>query len=134
MTSSRDAVTALIEDVISDTALTNPEAVGARFAEDAVYLVGPGFELVKGRAAIVAELVRQTTTFADLSIDVTAWVADEARAVTERTDTFTLRHNNVVVQNPVVAVFDVNADGLITGWREYWDMGTVAKAIALPRA
>jgi limonene-1,2-epoxide hydrolase len=112
---------AVVDGLLADLPTGDPRVLAERFTADAVYQVGPGMPLVQGRSAIAAELARQLTTYSDLAITTRSVVADGAMVCTERVDEFTLAHNGVRATNPVVAVFEVTADGLIAAWREYWD-------------
>jgi limonene-1,2-epoxide hydrolase len=104
-----------------------PEDLAAFFAESAEYLMVPGTPPIQGRAAIAAELERQRGTFTDLHISLSVVASDGSHVFTERVDEFTLTHNEVRASNPVTAVFAVNPEGLITGWREYWDRLALAR-------
>ncbi|HVE74335.1 MAG TPA: limonene-1,2-epoxide hydrolase family protein [Mycobacteriales bacterium] len=46
----------------------------------------------------------------------------------ERTDAFDFPNGSVAI--PVMGVFEVNDEGLITLWRDYFDMRTVETALA----
>jgi len=47
--------------------------------------------------------------------------------LTERTDTFTI--NGAKAPIPVMGAFDLR-DGLITGWRDYFDLGLTTKMMS----
>ena len=126
---AREVVETLLERLHSGAILTDPDSVGALFAADASYLVGPEFPLVTGRDGVVAEIKRQTGTYSDLVVTMLAVISDGSSVVTERIDEFTLTHNGVRAANPLLAVFDVNPAGQITSWREYWDAQSLGKFI-----
>lgn len=127
---AREVVELLLEKLVSGELESDPGAVTALFAEDVEYLGGPGMELVVGRPGLEAEFARQLKTYSDLSITTSLIASDGSTVTTERVDEFTLTHNGVRAANPLLAVFEVNDDGLITAWREYWDALSLGKAIS----
>ena len=50
---------------------------------------------------------------------------------TERTDHVTLHAGDRKVGSRVCAVFELNDEHLIIGWREYWDTGDVMKQMGV---
>ena len=101
--------------------------VAELFAHDAAYQINvPARDQLVGREAIIAELARQAGDFTDLVSELLAIVSDDRRVVTERVDHVTMRHSNERVTTPVLAIFEVDGDGRIRGWREYWDALSLA--------
>jgi len=54
--------------------------------------------------------------------DILNLVADDQRVVTERVDTFNLLDGSTIEKLPVLGIFEFDADGKISAWREYWDL------------
>jgi limonene-1,2-epoxide hydrolase len=100
----------------------NLNRVSALFAPDATYQINvPAREKLVGRDAIVSELERQAGDYTDCGYEVLTVVSDDRHVITERVDHVTMLHDGTRVSNPLLAIFEVNGDGLIQSWREYWD-------------
>jgi limonene-1,2-epoxide hydrolase len=79
----------------------------------------PGGPTLRGREAIRADIERQLG-FATFMRCGPIHVASNGPIVfTERTDEF--RSRDLVVEHHLVAVFEVDDDGKIAAWREYFD-------------
>jgi limonene-1,2-epoxide hydrolase len=114
------------------------DAIVSMFTEDAVWqLWVPGGPTLRGRDAIRTDIARQVT-FARFMRCGAMHISSTDRVVfTERLDTF--RSGDVTVRHALVAVFEVEPDGLISAWREYFDPGDVDRQLkaaqaAVPRA
>jgi limonene-1,2-epoxide hydrolase len=100
----------------------NLARVTAMFTENASYQVGvPARAPVYGREAIAAELARQAGDYKDCQCEILTVVSDDQYVITERVDHVTMLAEETRVSNPLLAIFEVNEDGLIVSWREYWD-------------
>jgi limonene-1,2-epoxide hydrolase len=100
----------------------NLNRVIALFAPDATYQINvPAREKLVGRDAIVSELERQAGDYKDCQCEVLTVVSDDRHVITERVDHVTMLHDGTRVSNPLLAIFEINGDGLIQNWREYWD-------------
>jgi limonene-1,2-epoxide hydrolase len=75
-------------------------------------------EPLRGRAAIEEEL-RQILSVA----------SNGAQVFTERADTVTMRKDDRNVTVLVCAVFDIDDNGKIHYWREYWDLADIEAQI-----
>jgi limonene-1,2-epoxide hydrolase len=98
------------------------------FAEDAVYHNIP-IAPVEGRAAIEAVLkqfVGPATTSAEFEVRNLA-VAGRV-VLTERVDRFSIDGKDVAL--PVMGSFEVDEDGRIRAWRDYFDMNQFSKQLA----
>ena len=94
-------------------------------AEDAWYQIAvPTIAPIRGRANILAELLRMKSKVADQKHEMKNVAASGNVVFTERVDQ-SLR-NGRWVPIPLVAVFEVNARGEISAWREYLDLGHAA--------
>lgn len=97
----------------------------APLAEDAWYQIAvPTIAPIRGRANILAELLRMRSKVADQKHEMKNVAANGNVVFTERVDQ-SLR-NGRWVPIPLVAVFEVNARGEISAWREYLDLGHAA--------
>ena len=63
--------------------------------------------------------------------EVLTVVSDDRYVITERIDHVTMLHNNVRVHNPLLAIFEIDDDGLIVNWREYWDALSLSHRIGV---
>jgi limonene-1,2-epoxide hydrolase len=140
MGATQEAIITTFMGLWGDGTVEEPdvEAIVTMFTEDAVWqLWVPGGPILRGRDAIRRDIARQVT-FARFMRCGPIHIASTDRVVlTERLDTF--RSGDVTVHHALVAVFEVEPDGLISAWREYFDPGDVdrqlkAARVAVPRA
>jgi limonene-1,2-epoxide hydrolase len=102
------------------------DAALAPLADDASYqIVVPTIAPIHGRGAIKAELLRMKAKVAEQKHEMKHVAASGGTVFTERVDQ-SLR-NGRWVAIPLVAVFEVDATGRITAWREYLDLGHAAQ-------
>jgi limonene-1,2-epoxide hydrolase len=102
------------------------------FAEDGYYQpLVPATARIKGRVAVAAALEKQYRTYYECRCEIHASAAMGRHVFTERTDYVTLHAGDRKVGSRVCAVFEMNDDGLIAGWREYWDTGDVMRQMGI---
>lgn len=102
------------------------------FAPDGYYQpLVPATARIKGRAAIAAALEKQYRTYYECRCEIHASAAMGRFVFTERTDHVTLHAADRKVGSRVCAVFEMDEDGLIAGWREYWDTGDVMQQMGI---
>lgn len=102
------------------------------FSEDAHYQpLVPMRKPVQGRDAIRAELERQYEFYNECTCTIHSIGSSDTKVFTERTDTVTLNHDGKRVETRLNAVFDIDADGRISGWREYYDSGDLVKKLGV---
>ena len=102
------------------------------FVEDGYYQpLVPATARINGRAAIADALEKQYRTYYECRCEIHASAAMGNYVFTERTDHVTLHAGNRKVGSRVCAVFEMNDDGLIAGWREYWDTGDVMQQMGI---
>jgi limonene-1,2-epoxide hydrolase len=102
------------------------------FAEDGWYQpLVPATAKIVGRGAIAAALEKQYQTYYECRCEIHASAAMGRFVFTERTDHVTLHAADKKVGSRVCAVFEMNDDGLIAGWREYWDSGDVMQQMGI---
>lgn len=87
------------------------------FSEDAEYRNGP-LEAVHGREAIVADLAQMMNLGGQVDADIRHLLSDGAVVMIERVDYVRLGGKTAGLR--MAGVFEVH-DGVITGWRDYFD-------------
>lgn len=85
----------------------------------------------EGREAVRKELERQYEFYRDCECTIHSIGSSDTHVFTERTDTVTLNHNDNRVVTRLNAVFDIDANGKISGWREYYDSGDLSKKLGV---
>ena len=96
------------------------------FAPDGQWtLYVPNGPVIRGRGALRAEIERQLGYVAWMQCSLLHIVSDERRVDTERADRFC--KNGRVVAHQLMAIFELDEDGLITDWREYFDLFDLAR-------
>jgi limonene-1,2-epoxide hydrolase len=107
------------------------------FAEDAQWQLWlPGGPTLKGREAIGRDIRRQLSFCHKMKCGLLSITSSDRTVMTERLDTFVA--NGTTVHHHLMAVYDLDAAGKITAWREYFDYGDVerqlkAAAATVPR-
>ncbi len=96
-------------------------------SEDAVYTDGPR-GTHHGIDAIKAELRSMLKTIPSTIIDIKTLVADGATVMTERVDNFEVQGKLFGLE--VAAAFEVDENGKINRWREYYDLTSIQDRIA----
>lgn len=135
MAAEQEAVVARFMDLWGDGTVEHPDvdAVIEMLAEDAVWqLWVPGGPALRGREAIRKDIARQVTFATHMRCGPIHVSSTERVVFTERLDTF--RSGDVTVQHALVAVFEVEPDGQISAWREYFDPGDVDRQLKAARA
>jgi limonene-1,2-epoxide hydrolase len=94
-------------------------AATAFVAEDGTYYPNAWRSPRVGRAAVLAELCSTGAHYSDLDVEVVSCTADGERVVMERIDHFVMQGNPIDLH--VVGVFELNADHLVSTWRDYYD-------------
>jgi limonene-1,2-epoxide hydrolase len=119
---AEETIVAEFMDAWGDGATRDPdvEKIVSMLSDDIVWqLWVPGGPTLHGPDAIRADIERQLG-FATFMRCGPVHVASNGRVVfTERTDEF--RSRDRVVQHHLVAVFEIDDNGKIAAWREYFD-------------
>lgn len=97
------------------------------FSEDAVYHNIP-VEPVKGHAAIEGILQQFIGPATEAEFEMLAIASAGNKVLTERVDRFTIMGKKIEL--PVMGTFEVNNEGKITVWRDYFDMAQFTKQMA----
>ena len=90
------------------------------FTSDATYRVNAWHEPVRGIEAIRSELQRQHSLWSNFRYELLEIATVNATVFAERSDTVHMAGKDITVH--AVGVFQVNDDGKIADWREYYDM------------
>jgi limonene-1,2-epoxide hydrolase len=100
------------------------------FAEQGEWQVCvPSGKVIMGRVAIRAEIVHQSgfSTYMQCGIEKIASLG--SLVMTERVDHFTMGGKRV--EHALVAVYDLDEQGKIVSWREYFDISDLARQLGL---
>ena len=97
------------------------------FTNDAVYIDGPR-GVHHGIDAIRAELGTMVKVVPSTSVDIKKLVASGGTVMVERVDNFKLGGKPFDLE--VAAVFDVDDNGRIKRWRDYYDLKSLEDRIA----
>lgn len=97
-------------------------ALRSMLADDARYQpIMPIAPVRKGADAIVEELERQYQLYDECACNTLNVAVSGNTVFTERVDTVRQLANGQRTTTHVVGVFDLDANGKIMWWREYWD-------------
>ncbi|MDB5687872.1 MAG: hypothetical protein JWR77_2461 [Rhizorhabdus sp.] len=106
--------------------------IRAALADDARYQpIVPMSQPVIGADAICAELERQYKIYADCECTILNIASTATTVFTERVDRCRQLADNRVTLVHVTGLFDVNAEGKIVWWREYWDALDIADQMGI---
>jgi limonene-1,2-epoxide hydrolase len=99
----------------------------AFFSDDAIYTDGPrgtsrGVEAIKAEMLSTLEMVPSTTA------NVKNLVTSGGLVMVERVDVFDMAGKTFDVE--MTGVFEVNDDGRISRWRDYYDMRSLEERVA----
>ncbi len=101
------------------------EAIMDAFTDDAVYHNIP-MAPCKGKEEIRTFINMFLGTLASsIEFDIKHQVVSGLLVMNERIDTLVMNDKNVAL--PVCGVFELTADGKISGWRDYFDAGQFAE-------
>lgn len=99
-------------------------------SEDCYYQsIVPTTDPIRGKAAIKAKWQRIKADYGDQRHEMLGVGSSDRLVFTERTD-YTCPDGRWA-SIPLVAVFEIGPEGLITAWREYLDGGNVARQIGV---
>ena len=119
MTTPTQVVQGFVEAFVAAWPAGDAPTVAAFFADGASYHNGP-LEPVHGRAAIQAALAEFMAMGGDVTVDMLNLLSDDRVVMTERIDHFVM--GGKAFSLPVMGIFEI-ADGKITAWRDYFDLG-----------
>ncbi|MDO8314753.1 MAG: limonene-1,2-epoxide hydrolase family protein [Rugosibacter sp.] len=110
----------IVRNFCADWSKCSNQVLLPYFTEDAIYHNMPWAPL-KGHQAIGDFLAPFWSMLDSITFDVLNIAANGAVIFTERVDYFRFK-NGGKLDLPVNGVFELNAEGKITQWREYWDL------------
>lgn len=85
----------------------------------------PGGPVIRGRDALGTEIQRQLGYVSYPHCTITHITSSDKQVCTERVDTFI--RNGKTVRHPLMAIFELDEQNLITAWREYFDTSDLAR-------
>lgn len=96
------------------------------FSDDAVYVDGPrgvhrGIEAIKAEFASIVAMVPSTR------VEVKSLAASGSTVMVERVDNFDVGGKPIAME--VMGALDVDTDGRITRWRDYYDLPTLVEQV-----
>ena len=100
---------------------SNVEEVVGFFSDDAVYVDGPR-GVHTGINAIRTELQSQLAMVPNTTVNIKSLAASGGSVLTERVDSCEIAGKTVCFE--CVGIFDVDSQGRITRWRDYYDLET----------
>jgi limonene-1,2-epoxide hydrolase len=112
------------------TARPDVNKIIGMFAEDGVWqLWVPAGPVFKGRAALRAEIDRQCGFSSLMHCGINKIVCSGRTVITERVDHFTM--HGIRVEHALMAIYEIDADGKIAAWREYFDTADIGKQLGM---
>jgi limonene-1,2-epoxide hydrolase len=97
-------------------------ALRSMLTNDARYQpIVPIAPIQRGADAICSEMERQYQLYDECSCDILLIATSGNTVFTERVDTVRQLANGQKTTTNVIGVFDIDAQGKIIWWREYWD-------------
>ncbi len=111
----------IVRDFCAAWGRADLEHIMGAFADDAVYHNIP-MPMLQGKAEIENFIKGFLETNPDgIDFDIKQQVASGAIVFNERIDSFAVGDKEIAA--PVCGVFELTADGKISAWRDYFDMG-----------
>lgn len=124
----RNAVSDMLESLHNQP----NESLARFFSPDAYYQVCvPVTRPIKGRDAVVDEILRQFKLYRDCHCEMHQLVCENNIVVTERTDHVTMLKDGLKISARMCGIFELSPDGTISAWRDYYDTYQVALDIGV---
>jgi limonene-1,2-epoxide hydrolase len=98
------------------------------FTPEATYRVNAWNEPLRGIEAIRSDIERQRSLWSDFRYQLLEMATMGATVFAERFDSVHMRGKDITIH--AVGVFEVDDDGKITDWREYYDMKEIEAQFA----
>jgi limonene-1,2-epoxide hydrolase len=117
----------IVTDFCNAVPRRNIEELVGFFSADAVYHNIP-IAPVQGRDAIAATLRGFIDPATDAGFEVLALAANANKVLTERIDRFTINGKQIAI--PVMGTFEIDAQGKISAWRDYFDLAQFTKQMS----
>lgn len=119
--------TKIVRDFCEAVQANDVKGVLDFFAEDAVYHNIP-MEPVRGRQQIEETLGRFLSPGGETEFRILAIAATDNTVLTERVDILTM--NGKRIELPVMGTFEIDDQGKISAWRDYFDMQQVVSQMS----
>ena len=119
--------TKIVSEFCQAAARRNVEELLGFFSDDAVYHNIP-IAPVRGRDAIAATLRGFLDPASECEFEVLALAANGNKVLTERIDRFAINGKKIAL--PVMGTFEIDAQGKISAWRDYFDLAQFTKQLA----
>lgn len=116
----------VVEQFCAAFSTKDVDTIASLLADDVVYH-NVGMAPADGKEASLATIQGFLDMADGMSFEIHRIAALGDSVLTERTDTFTI--NGAKSPIPVMGAFDLR-DGLIVGWRDYFDLGLVTKMMS----
>ena len=113
-----DRAIATVRGFCTSWAGEEPERMLDFFADDAVWIDGDR-DVHRGKAALRKELLAQRMAVGPVFMELVTVLSDGRTVLTERIDTNVLDGREFPLK--VAGAFEVDDDGLITRWQDYFD-------------
>jgi limonene-1,2-epoxide hydrolase len=126
-----DSAESVIRKFLASFPVSDVDEVIGFFSHDAVYIDGPR-GVHSGIDAIRAELQSQLVMVPNTTVDVKSLAASGGSVLTERVDNCEIGGKTVGFE--CVGVFDVDSEGRITRWRDYYDFPTFVEQMTAATA
>jgi limonene-1,2-epoxide hydrolase len=117
------------------TAETKPDVEGilAMMSDDAEWqLWVPGGPVYKGKAVLREEIHRQIRIASNNKCHIVNMLSNDRMVMTERHDDAIIMGRNC--PHSMVAIYELDNDGLISKWREYLDMADLTRKMGVDEA
>lgn len=110
----------------SDTSRPDVEKILSMMSEDAVWQLWiPGGPIIRGRDALRKEIHQQMQYATNNKCNIVNILSSDRLVMTERADQAVI--HGLPAPHSMVAVYELDDDGLICAWREYLDMADLAR-------
>lgn len=110
----------------SDTSRPQVEKILSMMSEDCVWQLWiPGGPIVRGKDELRKEIHRQMQFATNNKCNIINMLSSDRLVMTERADQAVI--HGLPAPHSMVAVYELDEDGLICAWREYLDMADLAR-------
>ena len=110
----------------TDASRPQVEKILSMMAQDAVWqLWVPGGPIIRGRDALRKEILKQMSYATNNKCNIVHMLSSDTIVMTERADEAII--HNKPCPHQMVAVYELDENGLIKAWREYLDTADLAK-------
>jgi limonene-1,2-epoxide hydrolase len=118
--------TEIVQEFCAAFAGKDVDTIAKLLADDVVYH-NVGMAPARGKEASLATIQGFLDMAETMHFEIHRIAANGETVLTERTDTFTIGGAKAPI--PVMGTFDLR-DGLIVGWRDYFDLGLTTKMMS----